>query len=217
MAEDQVKIPIKEINRFSMFTNCPGNPTKRSRLAWTIRDGAPRITVYTNSPEDASNSFGIISAPMNPETFFIFLDLFEKIALGPNGQKNKIDCLSGFNLQTKTFDANGEKTLQSEVWFGKDDSGIVWVSVVAPNRPKIKFEYRLSDFHKVTKGDGNSFTDAELSVLQAIATIVPIRDIYYRLVGDFRVPKAGGYNNSRQADSAPSAVKEISFDDDIGF
>ena len=189
MSEEQQTTPIRinEILRFSMFTDAPGVEGKRSRLAWSVRDGNPRVTVYTNIPTDTIQK-GVLSAPMNPETFFIFLDLFEKVALGDNGIKYKIDCYTSFRKEDGTYT---DKTLQSELWFGKDDQGVIWISVNAPSRPKIKFDFKVYDYHKIYKGDGTQISESEASALQALAVIKAMRNIYVPLVGALKQPNPG--------------------------
>jgi len=192
------KPKINELNKFNIFTECPGNPGKRSKLVWSIRDGAPRVTVYTNDPNDKV-SYGIISAPMNPETFFIFLDSFEKIAKGSETNiKVKIDCFTSKRNPDGT--STNEKILLSELWFGKDEKGIIWISIVAQNRPKIRFDFTVSDWHKFYKPDGGQMSAHEASMLQAIATVNAIRNIYYQLVNDFKQ-----YGNSKGGQSTTNS------------
>lgn len=223
MAEAVVDKPkIHEINRFTMFTPAPGVEGKQSRLAWCVRDGQPRITVYTNIPSDATNMYGILSANMNPETFFVFLDELEKIALGQPNVKRCINCYTAFRQENG---APGEKKLMSKLLFGKDENGMVWLSIVSDNRPKIKFEIKFSDWHELLHEDGSSPPQSELSVAQTLGICKAMRVIYARLVSDFRQPKPFTNNNNRssgntRAPSAP-APSNTSLDfaslDDIAF
>jgi hypothetical protein len=179
----QTFVPINEINRYTMYAD--NNTGKKAKLCWCIRESSPRITVYTNNPLDTVSK-GVINCPMNPETFFLFVDLFEQVLKGPNDKKYKINCFNGYNPETGTYDSQGPKNLVCELWFGKDEEGIAWISLIAPERPQIKFVFKLSDFHGVTKGNGDSFSVSELSVLQAQATIIPLKHIYYQHTGTFR-------------------------------
>ena len=63
-----------------------------------------------------------------------------------------------------------EKFLDSELWFGKDDEGVAFISVISGERPKIKFEFNISDYHKIHRS-GNPITKAEASCLQALAVV----------------------------------------------
>lgn len=223
MAEAPVvdKPKIHEINRFTMFTPAPGVEGKQSRLAWCVRDGNPRITVYTNIPSDATNMYGILSANMNPETFFVFLDELEKIALGQSNVKRCINCYTTFRQENG---APGEKKLMSKLLFGKDENGMMWLSIVSDNRPKIKFEIKFSDWHELLHEDGSSPPQSDLSVAQTIAICKAMRVIYAKLVSDFRQPRPFNSNNARPQNnraSSTSSPSNNSLDfaslDDIAF
>lgn len=219
------KPKIQELEKFGLFTPAPGADFKRSRLAWCIRDGNPRITVYTNVPEDKTN-YGIIPAPMNPETFGIFLDLWEQIVKSDVADRKKVQC---FTAQRTADGKPGEKILLSEVLFGRDNEGIVYIIVKAADdaRPKIKFDVKLSEYHKIFKGDGTPLTEKEGSTLQALAMINTLRSTYERLTGGLRAPNEnsgkggfskGGFGGKKDS-SFPAksndaqSVVESAFDD----
>lgn len=205
--EQQVRPQIQDLNKIMMFTETPGVQGKRSKLAWSVRDGNPRITIFTNDPKDQTNK-GIIYSPMNPETFYAFTDLFEQTIKSQPNTKYKIDCL------TSARDSSGnpkpeEKALLSEIWFGKDEAGLMWISLVSANRPKIKFVFRISDYHRIYK-DGTPLTESEASCLQATATIRILKNAFYSHVSALKtaIPNTGdkprtnysnnNYNQNRQ-------------------
>lgn len=202
---------IKEFLKFMMFTPTPGAPTKRAKLAWSVRDGNPRITVFTNDPNDKT-AYGIISCPMNPETFISFIDLFQSVANGENNVKYKIDCM------TAKRDQEGkmmEKTLLSELWFGKDEQGVCWISALAPGRPKIRFNFAISDFHRIYKPDGNPLSEGEASKLQLKAVLNSVRTIFMQ---EFSVTKTYQNSNKPSTDMTNKIpAKTSTFDEDIPF
>lgn len=209
MAEDtQPRIQINDLNKFIMFAETPGVQGKRAKLTWSERDGNPRITVFTNDPKDTIGR-GILNAPLNPETFFAFLDRFEDIALGENDKKGKIDCYTSVRDQEgKTVGT--EKKLVSELVYGKDANGIIWFGVSAPNRPKIKFVFKISEFHKIYNSDGSVFTEAQASQAQAVSVIRAIRHIFYTITGGFRKPISGnGGQNSGSNDFSYKPSEKI--------
>ena len=215
--EQQAKPKINELNKFTIFANAPGAEGRRSRIAWSIRDGNPRITVYTNIPSDNVN-YGIISAPMNPETFYAFLELFEKVIHGESDVKYKIECYTSIPDKDGKYT---DKTLLSDVIFGKDANGVVWISVVSGNRPKIKFELKISDYHKIFHGNGNVFTESEASALQAMALVKALRATYYQYTNGFRQPGNGTNSVSAKPSAATyssnntqdNKAKDIDFED----
>lgn len=222
MAEPE-KPRILELNRFSLFAPCPGVEGRMSRLAWCIRDGYPRISVYLNNPS-VTGYAGILYAPFNPTTFFVFLDELEKIAKGESGNKCKFSNYT-HPRENGVVIPNSEKILQSELWIGKDNDGICWISVVMPDRPKIKFEFHLSPYHKVTRSDGTELSKSDGSVLETLAVALAIRDVYLRLTTELRQPMpTTSSTRSTYTPKGSSAAKETTkvpaddmFEDDIGF
>lgn len=212
MAEPQQQHQFKELDKFQLFAEAPGAPGKRSRLTYSSYRGNPRITVFTNVPNDTGK--GILHSAMNPETFLIFLDLLEKLARDPKEDKYKIDC-STILKSAEGEERSTEKTLLSELYFGRDANGVIWISVISANRPKIKFEYKVSDFHKIHHGDGRPFTETELSSVQVLATVRALREVLIPHMGELKapyVPNSNGYN-SKPAAAAPSKVSASGFDD----
>lgn len=194
----QPLVKIQDLNKYAMFTDAPGNPGKRSRLVWGIRDGNPRISVFTNVDSDTVKA--PLYAGMNPETFFIFLNNFEKVIGGSAmDQKLKIDCLG--NRRDKDGNMTQEKYLVSELYYGKDANGICWIALNSEGRPRVKFEFRVSDFHKLYHSNGDQMSEAECSCLQAMATIRALRDTYYTLTGGLRESTEGFKSNGNGSSS----------------
>lgn len=197
---------IQELARFSMFAD-NGTGSSRARLAWSIRDANPRISVYTNDPNDKTD-YGIISAPLNPETFFMFVSLFEKACLSNAPVGYKIENYRGVYENDKLTD---KKVHVSDLVFGKDNEGIMYLSVVANNRPKVKFVFTLSDYHKIVRSDGESISNSEMSVLLARSTINALRDIYIGLTNGFRVNKNAPATMNKS--NGQSSTGNVKFDD----
>jgi hypothetical protein len=182
MANEQTTLPtFNELAKFSMYTPSPGAEGKRAKLAWVVRDGNPRISVSTFNPSDTVKA--PINAAMNPETFEIFLNEFERIIRSEKPEKMKIDCLRG--VRGGEDNRVTEKVLDSELWFGKDDEGVAFISVISGTRPKIKFEFNISDYHKIHRSSG-PITKAEASCLQALATVQTIRRVFTQYYREFR-------------------------------
>jgi hypothetical protein len=218
MSEQELpKIKVNELKSFSLYTSAPGVQNVTSKLAFCIRDGYPRVTVYTNIPSDQANNYGIISANMNPEVFYIFLNTLEKAATGPVDTKYSLECSGMFR---NTDGTPPEKRVLSHLIFGKDSEGVTWISVISTDdsRPKLKFEFAVSNFHRILKGDGTSFTASEISSVQAVATATALKLIYANLVNDYRVakPKTGNTNSYNRT---PSPAKPANFEqlEDLSF
>ena len=211
MSEPQV-YTFKELEKFQMYTPAPGAQGKRSALRYSSYRGNPRLSLFTNVPNDSNR--GMLNAAMNPETFLIFLDLLEKIARDPGPGKYKIDCMTTPRAP-EGAERSTEKILGAELYFGRDENGIVWISVTAPNRPRIKFEYRLSEFHKVYKGDGTALTESEGSTLQALATVLALREVFLTHMGELRPPYVP--NGTKAESGKPAAKFDSAGFDDLTF
>ena len=231
MAETDNKTRYLELAHFSLFAPCPGVENRNSRLAWCMSYNPtteiiyPRVTVFLNNPS-VTGAAGILYAPFDSATLLIVLKELEKVVLGPAGGKCKISNYTQLR-ENGVIVPNAEKVLQSELWFGKDTDGICWISVVMPDRPKIKFEFLLSAYHKITKSDGTEANKAEGSVLQALAVIEAVSEAYKRFTTAVKKPAVGGAAGGSRSTYTPKtagASKEakVPADDmfeeaDIGF
>jgi hypothetical protein len=145
---------------------------KYASLQWGLFSNNPRITVYTNVEADRDVNYGKISANMDTPAFFGFLNILAKaIAFVPG-----TDGLTEYktSIENKNFIFPGGKrsekpVVQSELFVGKDKEGVVWMGVMAKDRPKIKFNFQLSDFHMLKHGTGEYYSAGEASVVAANA------------------------------------------------
>lgn len=177
------KVVFLNFLKFDMFAETPNHPGRRAKLSFGVRDGNPRITVFTNDPTDTVNK-GAIYAPFSPEVFLAFLDVFEKAVMNGNDTKYKIDCLTYARDETGKVDLT-TKIPTSQLWFGKDKTGICWISVTSGTRPKIPFQFKLSEFHNFYNSKGEKLSDAENSDIVALATIRGLRGMITNMVGEF--------------------------------
>ena len=154
--------------KLSLFAPCPSAAGKIASLAWRLVSNNPRITVYTNDPADMTekNSNGLIAAALDAPVFFLLMKLIYKIIDSPNGTKEKIENKNYIFPGGKRSD---KPVIVSEIIVGKDDDGVVFLSVVAydKTRPRIKFELVPSEFHSLYHQNGQQFTKAEASELYA--------------------------------------------------
>lgn len=169
--------------KFDLYAETPNVPGRRSKLSFGVRDGNPRITVFTNDPSDTINK-GVIYAPFSPEVFLAFLDMFEKAILNGNDTKYKIDCLTYARDESGKADLT-TKVPTSQLWFGKDKTGICWMSVVSGNRPKIPFQFKLSEFHNFYHANGEKFSESENSDVVALATVRGLRQIIHNMIAEY--------------------------------
>ena len=155
--------------KLNLSAPTPGHKGKTAALVWGLYSNNPRITVWTNDPNDTgkSNSFGKISANLDMPMFYMVMGYLTKAIESPVEVKYKFE-----NKGTTWYDnkPSQEPALLSELWVGKDKDGIVWISVQAPsgqNRPRIKFTFAPNDFHHLLHGDGTPISAAEASTMFA--------------------------------------------------
>lgn len=213
--------------KITMSVPCPSAKGKYSALMWNIVNNNPRITVFTNDPADSTDG-GKISANMDIVTFYAFIELIKQMCA--------FDGETKVMIENKNFIFPGGKrsdqpVVVSELWVGKDKEGIVWISVTAKDRPRIKFPFGFADFHVFKKADGTPYTKAEMSVIAAQGYIEILQRFMAQLAVDNYVepPKkqqtgGGGSNYSNNNNSGGNSGggggnKSFSddSDDDIPF
>lgn len=211
MAEEREIIRINELARFTMFSDNTNQSGKKARLAWAVRDNNPRIVVYINDV-NLRGAEGIINAPMNPETFLCFLNLLEKITKNPSPDSYIIECYNTPWVDNKPTDT---KVLVATVIAGKNEQGITYIDIIPVNKPKFRFSFNISDYHKIYKSDKTPFSASESSTLQTLSAISALRDIFTGYANGFRNAKT---SNTNSLNKQVIPEQNSSFDlDDIKF
>jgi hypothetical protein len=220
MAEQRAKPIIYELpSTESLFAPVEGN--KRASLNWSVRDGYPRITVFTRTESDNGGK-GVLTAPFDLGTILMLFDDLLRMAAKEGVQKAKVD--------TKHWPRDGEGKINgdlqatSEVWYGKDEDGMLWISVHAlgpgsEQRPKIKFVWELDKYHEFTK-EGRACTRAEMSVARYKTHYRVLTQAFIDMCAKFRdinverekrasgQPRAGGRQDNYKAAPATAEVEE---------
>jgi hypothetical protein len=133
-------------------------------LAWTIRMGYPRITVFTSNinldgfrATDVDYSKMII-APFDIVNFKTFIKLFKEIIVAgkPNVYK-RIDCL---NVKYVNNEKTNDVYVQGSVLFGLSKEGIPTLTVTEQNKLKVAFKIMpASRWHKYYDENGDLIED----------------------------------------------------------
>lgn len=202
--------------KLNLTTPCPTAQGKTSALTVNVftqeKYGEPfvRMTVLTRDPEDQGerNGYGKIQAEFDPDMFYAFLEKLERVARGPIGTEDKFK----WDIKGITF-FGGKRSdtpqVKAEVHFGKDADGLVWIGVMMPNRPKIKFPFGISDYFNLVHKTGEQVSRGECSELFALGWIRRIRDMiphflinmFKEIPWDPNAPKGGqggGQGGQRQ-------------------
>lgn len=138
--------------------------TKPATLRCSVVKNQPRLDVYTNVPNDKQN--GNIRAAMDAMTFYALIGLLREVADGPADKSWKIDNKNFTFFGGQRSDA---PKIVSTTVVGKDKEGRVFISVIAKDRPYIKFIFSPGDWHMLRSSDGGELSEAEVSVYYAKA------------------------------------------------
>jgi len=147
-----------DLAKLVIWSDEPINPdvTTKARLVFSFRDGNPRITVYTG----LQGPSGVISFPSDYPTMTYALNKLKDIANGPNDNKVIIESLTSVYIDNKI---TSDKRLVSTLHVGKSKDGILYISVVSDDKPKIVFPIKTSPYHVFKDKDGNIIPESELS------------------------------------------------------
>lgn len=196
---------------------------KSATLKFNVNKNYPRIDVYTNDDNDPKKSEPIRAA-MDQPSFYMFLQLLEAAANSKEAMEHTIEN------KGHTF-FGGKRSEKAEVisrlTVGKNDSGVVWISVIAKNRPKIKFQVLPSNWNDlVDVTSGQKIGPGIASRLCALAW----KNMLSQLVGTYLVfgyeeeeakpPQQGGGNNRWQGgggNQQPAQSKSSGSDDGDDF
>ena len=200
-----------DTRKLHLSTRCPADNTKWSSFTWLIVASNPRLVVWTNDPGDAGevNNYGKIVANFDIMSFTVFLQLLGEVIDHSGERKESIET---YNYIFPRGVRSETPVLVSTLYFGKDKDGIIWVSLVAKNRPVIKFVFGENEFHHYINGDGTPADKSKTSQRYARAYIKILYDVMEQLlVSTYVAPpppenKQGGYkttynnNNTVEAD-----------------
>lgn len=198
---------IIEIPRYSMYGKALQGSNRSPRLAWCIYKANPRISVFLNNGLEGAS--GIIPAPMNANIMTDMLNHLEYIADGK--ETNYVN-----KCYTSTYDEQGnssvsqEKKLLSIITLGKTEQGIVYIGVEAEGKPKLRFDFTMSDYHEVL-ANGQPLTESEASAAMARAAAMNLKKIYPILIA--RTPTSA--LKAQTPATAATAKSGSSFGDDF--
>lgn len=194
VAPQRPVVEIRDLQKFAMYTDSPNGDNARSALIFGVRDGNPRISVFPGG-ESYEERYPIF-AGFDVATWGVLLDFIEEIYRGENGLSGK--------LETKRTERDSDvKVTLSFVEYGKDEKGVCWIAMTHPERPRIRFNFTLSDWHVFYHSDGTQLTEGEVSQRLAISSITSLRNIMYRYTGELR-ELAAPNKNSRNKQSTPT-------------
>lgn len=186
---------IMDLEQFILWTDTPGRKGFRSRLVFGERNGAPRISVFPNQETGPS----VISAGMDPLSFWEFLSRFEAVIKGADGGK---DFIENNRREPGTEEGTpGRLISMNTLHFGKDNDGLIWIGLQQKDVANIRFMVKASGWHHFHREDGTRISDAEGSQAYAMHLVDLLRRIYGTYAGRLRPP----YDKSKGPSRKPAA------------
>lgn len=216
-------IKIFDLNKLTLWTPSPVIPNRNAQLRWGIRDGNPRLTVFTGEPADPKSNNFPMTAAMDAVTFYMFTEMFREILRKGKPDSQKLLC------KGRRYD-NGQPTqdkiLRSVLYFGIDDNGMAWISVRVEGKPEIVFKYGISTWHCFVHKDGTEMSESEASIRSAMASLTLAEKLFMPFIEEAVRNPVNYKERSAQWDSskgnkqgshyeskpAPKENKEESFD-----
>ena len=166
--------------------------SRRPRLVFSFRDGNPRITVYTGQ----KSPNGVISFPCDVPHMVTILNYIKDIASAEPSSKITVDSLTTKYVDNKP---TNDTELVSTLHIGKSKEGIVYLSVIAENKPKMVFSIKPSKFHVFRDAEKNVIPDNVISCKMA----TKIADLLLGLIANVVLQ----YTNERYDSSGNGPLK----------
>lgn len=187
MSEQQRKTApstFVDFDRWGVWSAPTQEGHKGTRLSFGYRidekgRSIPRISVNTGNPEDEFKGF--VSQGFQLEVMNTVLDLLEKVALGEPTRPYTLENYGTVGGEQENGGRNTEKVLRTKLAIGKDESGIVWIGLVADGRTKRKIDLVFNEYHRLFHPDQTPFTAADGSKLQALSLVRGLRAAYEQL------------------------------------
>jgi hypothetical protein len=216
MANHTKQVPEVEIAKFVTFNlrKQVGETEKDTALlTWSTRKGFPRITVWAAPSvmtEDGKIDYSkVITAPFDYITLGILLDKLEECIKSDKEMKHTIDCL---NIKFSNGARTDEIYTQAKVIVGRDPNGVIYISAIEENKPKIKFELVPTTWFKFYKPNSNEEIRErrELSASYSKSYLENLRAVFKaRLVAEtVTVVKLGSGETTMSQAAIPPKVTE---------
>lgn len=200
--------------RLSLYANNKRTEKGVPKMSFGMLNDNPRITVYTNDPDDKIES-GVIAAGFAPEEIQTVFQVIEKIAMGEPGDRHYCCVYRNEWIDGKP---TNNKILRNKLYVGKSQQGIVELCLVEHERPKIMFQIKMSQYHGIKNAKGEDIDEGEASVMATLSLVAILKDLY-RLEAIKNLTKASvkaeKEEKSVRYDRKETPIDNSTLDDDI--
>lgn len=217
--QQQKRTEYSQINKLSLFKNLDGN--KGASLKWSVRNGYPRVTVFTDNnallPNGKLDFNKVITAPFDVITLNSILHMFRSIIAGAEKKMVTVNC---YNAKYENNVKTNEVVLQGKFIFGEDDKGINYMAVAEEGKPKIKFDllpdskwfkFLGTNGDEIHSGISDSYATGYIELLKSALEHVIKSDITINVVDNKRAMD----KVDKVATPPPTSTIEVS--DDLDF
>lgn len=181
MSEYNAPVPRPKtvLNHRSLAMYAPNGEGKFASLGIDLKKNDVMITVRTNIPGDANNDYGRLTAQVPLDKFYTFMEWIKHAATTDEPFR------WAYEHKDRKFIGPGKMTdgpvLMYRLVVGREENGVVYISVVLEKRPNIKFSF-LNDTKTLFKdSDGNEMPKNLESKFLALGKVKAFRD-YLALV-----------------------------------
>ena len=181
-----------------------------------------QLTVFSGVTS-AKNS-GVISAGMDPRTFYMLIAMIRRLINVPANGQNQVYEIENHTGQGK------DKAIKNKTLIGKDAEGMMFISVVDldDSMPKVKFTFNADYYHKI---NANGFDKATISciaaeawadmfsAIMAVHLTETFEPVQYNGQGGGNFNKGGGNynqgnnNNNGNRNNSSSSEQDFNMDD----
>lgn len=160
MSNQQFQSPyrpnVSEIPDLTIWGKNKANPQGKSP-SWRIRiaGNKARINVYPQVDGDNKKIEGILS----PVVFFRFLEMMKHVAKAPANGPMKVTYMIKRNI------GQGKIVPDYELYTGRNDEGICYVSIIRHDRPKIQFFFEEDRYQELRHHSGEQLSKGEASTI----------------------------------------------------
>lgn len=186
-------------------------------LVWSVRMGYPRVTVFLDNDKfnkDKIDYSKQIKATFDHIKLKVFLKQADKVI------KSEKSVEYGVKSKNNEY-SNGERTnnivLQSTLFLGKDDDGMIYLKLVEPGKKMVRFELGMDNKYIVlVKPDGQDLDDkSKLSALYATEYIDTLRLLLDEEVKKFaKVTEVNAPINNKTYTKSESKPAEVPYSGD---
>lgn len=154
------KKSILDHSKLSLMAPKQNNGAYPAKLKVQTYNNNVQLTVFSGVTS-AKNS-GVISAGMDPRTFYMLIAMIRRLINVPANGQNQVYEIENHAGQGK------DKAIKNKTLIGKDAEGMMFISVVDldDSMPKVKFTFNADYYHKI---NANGFDKATISCIAAEA------------------------------------------------